>query len=240
MSDHPLCPPLGPFGSRTSLGTLWRGARRLAAGPPAAPGPVAPGRLSGVTLALLAIWGASSLVLCSFLLSRHLLPLPHPAAGNRQLRAALRSDTDGGRWAAVHILSTGCGCSRRVIESLLGRGPLFGVRERVVLVGAGSDGAEATLRARGFVTEALTPPALGLRYGVEAVPLLLVGDPAGDVRYVGGYTARKSGPVLRDVEIVSALRAGRGVSALPTFGCAVAERLRAALDPLRLSSAPIN
>lgn len=126
-----------------------------------------------LTLALLAIWGASSLVLCSFLLSRHLLPLPHPPAASPLLRAALRRDTDGGRWAVVHILSPACGCSRRVIESLLGRGPLPGVRERVVLVGAGSDGAEASLRARGFVTEALLPPALGLRYGVEALSHLL-------------------------------------------------------------------
>ncbi|HEY8945874.1 MAG TPA: hypothetical protein VIM73_16510, partial [Polyangiaceae bacterium] len=63
-------------------------------------------------------------------------------------------------------------------------------------------------------------------YGIDAAPLLIVSDPKGEPRYVGGYTTRKQGPVLEDLSIVEQARRGSSLASLPIFGCAVSERLQ--------------
>ncbi len=106
---------------------------------------------------------------------------------------------------------------------------------------AGDDSGEADdaalgtrIRAAGFDLETLSTEELARRYGVEAAPLLVVSDPRGTVRYVGGYTDHKQSVVIRDHEILSALRGGGGVAALPVFGCAVSKELGQRVDPLGL------
>ena len=70
------------------------------------------------------------------------------------------------------------------------------------------------------------------RVGVEAAPILIVIDPSGVVRYAGGYTERKQGPVVADIRILRATERGDAPVALPIFGCAVSERLRGELSTL--------
>jgi hypothetical protein len=176
----------------------------------------------------------------SYLLAGHLLTLPRPDQ-SEVLRAALRDRRVPGnpdRWTALHVLYADCGCSRRILDHLLERRALPGLDERIVLV-LGEDETEAgALRppalAAGFTFEVLTPEDLEARLGVESSPLLVIADPAGAARYVGGYTDRKRGPDIEDAAILARLRQGERVAPLPVFGCATSKKLQRKLDPLSL------
>jgi hypothetical protein len=54
------------------------------------------------------------------------------------------------------------------------------------------------------------------------------------VRHLGGYTQRKRGPEIRDVEILAALSAGSRPDELPLYGCATGVELANQLDPMGL------
>jgi len=184
------------------------------------------------------LWAALSLGVTSALMMGHTYALPRPSTANRELRAAIARDRgpeDRGRWLVHHFMYSRCRCSQRVVASLVTRGPLPSVRERVVLVGAHPE-YEAALHAARFALDVVTPERLKARYRVEAAPLLVVSDPVGEVRYAGGYTERKQGPAVQDVAIVRALMRGQGASELPLFGCAVSRSLQMMLDPLGLKS----
>jgi hypothetical protein len=198
------------------------------------------------TRAGLALWALGTAVLCAYLLGAHLLSLPTPATNEPRLRAAVaraRGAEGKGDWIAFHLLYRGCRCSRRVLEHLLERGPAPGYAETIVLVGdadgEGDEGDRARAAARGYRVEAIAAEALGPSYGVEAAPLLVVAAPSGEVRYVGGYSERKQGPLARGAGALARLAAGERVAPLPAFGCAVSERLRTAVDPFGVrASAP--
>ncbi len=188
----------------------------------------------------LLLWGVGTVVLCAYLLAAHLVTLPKPPVNEPRLREAIARSHGpgaGGRWAAMHVLYRGCRCSGRVFDHLLARGPAAGYVETIVFVGDAGEGGgdeEARAKAAGFGFEPVAAEALGSIYGVEAVPLLVVASPSGELRYVGGYSDRKQGPVARDARALATLAEGGAVEALPVFGCPVSERLRAAVDPFGL------
>jgi hypothetical protein len=122
-----------------------------------------------------------------------------------------------------------------VLASLFSRGVHTTVRERIVLVGAHAAYESAAHKA-GFTVEVIEPEQLKARYRLEAAPVFVVADPRGEVRYVGGYSERKQGLALHDVEILAALTGGQGVRELPLFGCAVSRALQRLMDPLRLTT----
>ncbi len=132
---------------------------------------------------------------------------------------------------AVHVLYTECQCSQRIVEHLLTTDRPRDVVERVLLVGL-DPALERRLGARGFQVVHSTTTELATRYHVAAVPLFVVVAPAGGVRYAGGYTTRKQGLDVRDLEILGDTGADRRPAALPLLGCAVSDRLRASLNPL--------
>ncbi len=184
-------------------------------------------------------WAGGLSVVLAALMVPHWVPLPTPALDAPSL-APLRGDADGRRWTAYHALDMACGCSRRVAATLLERGPEApgasaspGARHVVLLVGDAPEEA-AKLAAAGFEVRPLSRDALGDDYDAEAVPLLLVADPTGQLRYSGGHTARKGGLALEDRAILARLSRGEAVEPLPLYGCGVSSRLQAALDPLRL------
>ena len=82
--------------------------------------------------------------------------------------------------------------------------------------------------ARRFDVRRLSADELAV-LGIEAVPMLVVVDPLGVVRYAGGYTDRKQGPVFRDVEILMMARALMPITGSPVYGCATSERLHSRL-----------
>lgn len=207
--------------------------------PPSTPGAASPRAASGrARLARHAFWAwavASFLVAGSLGLA-HTFALPDEAIAQPALAAAVaasRRPEERGRWLALHVLYSRCRCSQRTLAQLAARGPLPLVRERVVLVGAHA-GYEATARSRGFAVEVIPPDALAPRYHLQAAPVFVVADPAGALRYVGGYTARKQGLESEDAAILAHAMRGDPVRALPLFGCAVSRQLSKLLDPFGL------
>lgn len=133
----------------------------------------------------------------------------------------------------VHVLYQRCACSRRIIDHLVAGARPQDMAERVVLVDAAADTVNE-LVAAGFHVDQVSAEALHADWHIDAAPLLLVVDPAGTVRYAGGYTARKQGPVIADLDIVGRVRAGSAAESLPLFGCAVSRALQSSVDPLGL------
>jgi hypothetical protein len=184
------------------------------------------------------VWVAVAIPLGALLLARHMVALPSPDREDPVLAAAVAAHAPPGSWFAVHFLYRECACSRRVVDHLLARSRPAGLRERVVLVGTGAppvpDRLADDLAARGFAIEIATPRELGSRWHIEAAPLLVVADPAGRVRYSGGYGRRKQDPNVEDLTILAELEGASDPATLPVFGCAVSERLDRAIDPLGL------
>jgi hypothetical protein len=184
----------------------------------------------------LILWGAGVTMVGADLLASHLITLPAPQTTDLRLRATFegfRAPEGAPAWRAIHALSGHCRCSSLVAEHLLARGAGPFAAERVLLV-EGAEGVARALEEAGFSVEQLDRDQLEARHGIISVPLLIVADPAGVVRYAGGYTERKQGPVIHDREIFAALAAGEAPESLPTFGCAVSAGLARSIDPLGL------
>lgn len=170
-------------------------------------------------------WLAVCLLVGGSLLAGHLLTLPVPERGDPELRAAIAATHTKPGWLVIHVLSQECRCSQRIVAHLLAsKRP--GITERIVWIG------DKPPAAPGFEIERIAPPQLKARYHLEAAPLLVVADPDGEIRYVGGYTDRKQAADIRDLEVIAMAKTQAAVEALPAFGCAVGEALRDQLDPL--------
>lgn len=189
----------------------------------------------GIGVGALCVWGALMVWIGAIMLGRHLVALPAQTGDDAALAAALseaRSEADSG-WFAAHALYGECGCSRRVAAHLLESERPSDVRELVILVGDDPE-LRSSLIEKGFEVDVVTREELAARYHLRAVPVLAVLDPLDRVRYVGGYTQRKQGPVIEDLEILANLQSDRSIAALPLFGCAVSRRLQQTIDPTGL------
>ena len=214
---------------------------QLGAGPAFRPAPARRGRrLLGATI--LAIWAVAVLVVGAALMVPHVIALPVPAHDDGRLALAMRSlpGAAPGRWTALHVLYQNCGCSARVFDRLMGRHARADLNEEVLFVRdapvADADVEKTAVRVRdaGFRFESVTPVELQQRYAIESVPLLVVADSQGQVRYSGGYTEKSGAVEVEDAAIIDGVRAGRTIEPLPVFGCAVSSRVQEAIDPLRL------
>ncbi len=166
------------------------------------------------------------------------MPLPESELSAKDVQAAIsrtREDDEAGKWLAVHFLYEECGCSARVLDSLLRHPAGKDVAERIVLVTDGSTHPPVERRARelgyGFVS--LSRERATEQYQVQAVPVLAILSPTNALQYFGGYQ-RKRGPVLEDRDLIRRARAGDAIPPLPTFGCAIGRRLAARANPLNL------
>lgn len=171
-------------------------------------------------------WFAIMLSIGAGLLAKHVVAMPAPSAARlAPSMTALRTPAQQGKWMAVHVLYSECRCSQRIVAHLVSTTRPADWAEVVLWVGAGAPSDELTARfdLRHISVADLTT------YGIEAAPSLIVVDPTGRVLYAGGYTDRKQGPSIDDLRIMQASRDGASVAALPLFGCAVSERLKANL-----------
>ncbi len=195
----------------------------MSSSPPPAP-EGARARRRGVAV-LLAIWFVSVAALGGALQGRHLLPYrdADPTVARDAALAALRREPL--RWTAFHVLYAECGCSTRIVEHLATSARPSDTEEIVVWVGRRVPGLDA-LERRGFRVVPTLPEALHDELHIESVPLLIALDPAGHARYVGGYSPRKQGTAMADVELLRAARSATPPGPLPLFGCAVSDRLR--------------
>ncbi len=184
------------------------------------------------------VWAPVTLILGAFLMAGHLLTLPKPAPTDPRLTAGMtasRIPGSEGKWMAMHVLYAQCRCSQKVFAHLLERRAASSAFEKIVLVD-GDDELRRQAEGHGFAFESLTSAELAERYHLEAAPVMVVSDPSNVVRYLGGYTDRKQGVVIRDQSILRDLQGGKSVAALPLFGCAVSAELKASLDPLKLKN----
>ncbi|MBV1861911.1 MAG: hypothetical protein KUG77_26050 [Nannocystaceae bacterium] len=182
------------------------------------------------------MWVAAFLVVGATLTVSHFYTLPRPETSDPAVAAALnsmRGPNQGETWMSVHVLYADCRCSQRIFEHLRTERRPQDVVEKVLLVG-GSDGLHEQLATAGFEVVSLEREELAERFGLTAAPLFAVLDPVGQLRYLGGYTGRKQGLDIRDIEILAQLHREEQVDELPLFGCAVAKELQELLDPLRI------
>ena len=205
-----------------------------------APSPRPARRVLGV--AMLSIWAVAVLVVGAGLMAPHVIALPVPALNDGRLALALRTlpGATSGRWTALHVLYERCGCSSRVLAHLMARRARADLNEQMLFVrdspqaDPGVEDTAVRARGAGFGFASVTPAELAQRYQIEAVPLLVVADAAGRIRYSGGYTEKCDAVEVDDVPIIDGVRSGRTVYARPVFGCAVSSRMQEAIDPLRL------
>ena len=186
------------------------------------------------TRAALALWAGVCVLGGGALLAFHLVALPVPPVDDPLLQGALAAQStssEQGRWRLVHVMYARCPCSQQIIDHLVNDPRPVDVAERVVIVDA-DNALRARLAAAGFLVDVVDASTLQARWHLEAAPVLVVADPAGRVRYVGGYTDRKQGPVSHDVDIVGQLRRGDRFESLPLFGCATSRSLQRSIDPL--------
>ncbi len=183
-------------------------------------------RLGGGSIAA---WFVVMLVIGAGLLTKHVVAMPRPqAALLAPALQNLRAPNQRESWLAVHVLSSDCRCSQRVAEHLATSERPKGWSEIVLWVG--DDAPPAGLADR-FDLRRATAAALA-SYGVEAAPSMILADPEGNIRYSGGYTDRKQGPMIEDQRILRAVHDSQHVSNLPLFGCAVSARLKSDLAVL--------
>jgi hypothetical protein len=186
--------------------------------------------------AVLWLWAVVAFVVTGSLASAHEYTLPHPARGDRVLRAALaaqRTADEAGRFGVTHVMYAACQCSQGIIDHLEARGARKDVAEHVVLVGHDAALA-ARIRRAGYRLDNVEPVELKRKYGIEAAPMLIIADPHGEVAYTGGYTRQKQGLDIRDTVLIDEVIAGQATTELPLLGCAVSRALQRLLDPLGL------
>jgi hypothetical protein len=189
--------------------------------------------------AILSVWAATVLVGGALLVLKHQAPLPETEVSARAVEAAIggtRATSEDGRWLVVHVLYEKCGCSSRVLEALLQHRPGDLAAERIVFVTDDGAPPEVERRARelGYGFVALSRDRLVQEYRLQSAPTLAILGPADALRYLGGYTERRRGPVLEDRNIIRRTVAGERVPPFPTLGCAVGRRLAARTNPLNL------
>lgn len=181
----------------------------------------------------LVLWGVACLAIGVVLMAGHWVPLPTPDRADPVLNQSLAEldPVNGARWSMYHVLYAKCRCSLRTFDYLFARGAAPDVNETIVLVGE-HDEYQKRARAHGFAVETITRETLKTRFNVETAPLLLIRDPAGAIRYSGGYTARKQGLDYQDRLVLAELRDGTEAGTLPAYGCGVSAELQAYLDPI--------
>ena len=184
------------------------------------------------------LWAPTLLVVVAALMVGHWYSLPKPTKQDRAVEQAINGLSSVGErkhWTVVHALYSKCRCSQRILSHLFERRPLAGVTEVIVLVGAHAEYEDGARRS-GFALDVVSPAEFSRKYHLESAPLLVVSDPLGNLRYIGGYTDRKQGLAVRDVEIIQALRNNGSPSELPIFGCAVSRSLEELLDPMGIKN----
>lgn len=182
------------------------------------------------------LWALVAFVVTGSLASAHEYTLPHPERADRVLHRALaaqRTVAEGGRVGVTHVMYAACRCSQGIIDHLEARGARKDVAEHVVLVGR-DEALAARIERAGFQLDNIEPPELKGKYGLEAAPILIIADAAGDVAYIGGYTQHKQGLDIRDSALIDQVLAGKSTLELPLLGCAVSRALQRLVDPFGL------
>lgn len=182
---------------------------------------------------LLALWAIAMMVVLASLSLRHVAALPAPDDATRLSTALLHLRHGSSRKFVVHVIYSECSCSRSLFAHLMARGPFADSEELVLFTGTDPAKRDSAVRA-GFAFIEVTASELVSRFGLEAAPVMVEFDKAGQLRYAGGYYTHPAAITPVDERVHTQLALGTDVDPLPIFGCAVSPRLRKSLDPLGL------
>lgn len=165
----------------------------------------------------------------------HWVALPVPTNAQALVNTAASKSNASQDIKVFHVLLKSCPCSRRIVEHLQNREAISGVAEYIVLVGsaAESDDFNWTFPAH-FEVCTQTKDEVVQKMGIESAPLLMVTQEESGLVYSGGYTNRKQGLEIQDVQIVETIKGGNRPEALPVLGCAISKKLKTVVDPLGL------
>lgn len=183
------------------------------------------------------VWGITLIIVIAILMVDHWVTLPIPSGNDPKLAQAIddsRELGELGQWIAVHVLYSKCTCSQRIVDHIFTEGRTVNIKEKLIIVDNAQPEWEELAKAKGFSYQVITAEELHDIYNIPAAPIMVVADPRGEVRYAGGYTARKQGPGIQDIEIIEQLKKENPVKPIPLFGCAVAKGLQKVFDPLGL------
>jgi hypothetical protein len=155
------------------------------------------------------------------------------APASEQSRVFLRLNNEYPHsWRAIHILAGRCRCSLHIAQHIASRGPLIGLHESVVLVGADRQISEVIRSCKVPLTY-ITPAQGRDEFHVESTPYLILLGPEDSVRYTGGYTAdRNARTGYQDGAIWRTVSSGGTYTPLPIFGCAIPDRAERSFDAL--------
>lgn len=123
-------------------------------------------------------------------------------------------------WTIMHFVNPDCGCSERVVGSLLKRpAKTDGVSERVYVLGR-NDAWVRDLSQRGYDVIEGKMDHFAEKYAINAVPQLVILSAEHVIRYSGGYTSKR-GPasVVEDEDIFRSVKASANTTERPIFGC---------------------
>lgn len=176
-------------------------------------------------------WATLSILGGAILMSFHQSFL---APGPAILELALPASNNHLR--ALHLLSSGCGCSQRVMQHLVKRRPRASMTEQVIVFEAGGPALAGTtelvsaLASEGFKVQRLPISAIPTKAELRGVPLLIVVSPDGSILYMGGYGAAYD----QDQTILARVQNHQQALPFETVGCAIGRRVQHAADPFHL------
>lgn len=185
-----------------------------------------------VGIALLAVWLPLTTLVIAAVMVDHIAPLP-PLGDLEVLRQGLDERLGPAKARVIHVIASGCSCTRGLVRHLARRGAHPDRSETVLFVGPAPPGGFA-LAERGYDIGGIERADLRGRLAIEGAPVLVVQDAEGQVAYAGGYFDSPAAVHARDERILAAVDRGEPPSGLPLFGCAVAPGLVEQRDPTGL------
>ena len=184
-------------------------------------------------LILLSLWFLTSFVLIGMIHSWHSLALnPETKEDAQKLSAIINTEN----WGKIHIIASGCGCSKYLAKYLSKRGPAKNHSEKVLFLGPNKPYIDE-LKASGFPVESYLEEEFKNFTGmISGVPLLVIHDDQKNVKYAGGYSSTMLNSTTRyqDKEIFKRIRNSKKYQELPAIGCAVGSKIIKLIDPLGL------
>lgn len=150
----------------------------------------------------LAVWLVSTTLPLTWMAAKHTGVLRSPDVEQR-LAAT-------GQWRTIHVLLADCGCSRRVADALRAVS-LVETADEIWWIGETSPDQVFPFPVRRFDGQRLRQTA-----GLTGGPALLIVDPAGLIRYGGGYPEADTA----GRKLAASVKQGRAAAYRKIRGCA--------------------
>lgn len=143
----------------------------------------------------------------------------HQLSLNPSKNSKLSELVDQSEWTKLHFVNPECGCSERVVKSLLNRRPSKDVTEKVFILG-NNEVWKKSLADKGYVTVMDSMDHYAEKYSISAVPQLVILNQKQEIFYAGGYSSKR-GPAgeIEDIEIFKEATSSKEVKERPIYGC---------------------